>query len=208
MLSKGAPGVCARSVAHIRNAVFAMEQACRNNLPAKFFAWLVVNTSMVSFAFRGRSPAGGSRSIPQLMNYVRLNPMRRISSLVIVVAVLVAAALEADAAPLNKCVVNGTVTYQQGLCPATQPRKDPTLEELNAAEKKKRAAAASAATGAQPQAAPQRAAPSGRFSCDGRQYCSQMRSCDEARYFLANCPDPRLDGDGNGIPCEKQWCGR
>jgi hypothetical protein len=37
--------------------------------------------------------------------------------------------------PLNKCVVNGTVTYQQAACASTQPRKDPTLEELNAAQK-------------------------------------------------------------------------
>jgi len=43
--------------------------------------------------------------------------------------------------------------------------------------------------------------------CDGRQYCSQMNSCDEAKYFLAHCPNPRMDGDGDGIPCEGQWCG-
>lgn len=133
--------------------------------------------------------------------------MPKVSSL-LMIAVLLAAGFRAEAAPLNKCIVNGTVTYQQGPCAATGPRKDPTLEELNAAEKKKRAAAASAATGARTQAAPAATAPSGRFSCDGRQYCSQMKSCDEAKYFLANCPDPKMDGDGNGIPCEKQWCTR
>ncbi len=45
------------------------------------------------------------------------------------------------------------------------------------------------------------------YQCDGRKYCSQMTSCEEAKYFLKNCPDPRMDGDGDGIPCERQWCG-
>jgi len=45
-----------------------------------------------------------------------------------------------------------------------------------------------------------------QFSCDGRQYCSQMHSCSEAKFFLQNCPNPKMDGDMDGIPCEKQWC--
>jgi Tfp pilus assembly protein PilE len=52
------------------------------------------------------------------------------------------------------------------------------------------------------------------FKCDGRKYCSQMTSCAEAMYFLENCPGVRMDGSGpgqdgpgDGIPCEKQWCG-
>ncbi|MFL6710771.1 MAG: excalibur calcium-binding domain-containing protein [Massilia sp.] len=44
------------------------------------------------------------------------------------------------------------------------------------------------------------------FSCDGRKYCSQMRSCAEATYFLRNCPDTKMDGDHDGIPCEQQYC--
>lgn len=44
------------------------------------------------------------------------------------------------------------------------------------------------------------------FRCDGRQHCTQMRSCSEAKYFLANCPGVKMDGDGDGIPCEQQWC--
>jgi len=137
------------------------------------------------------------------------NLLRKFSSLCMF-AVLLGTGFRAEAAPVNKCVVNGAVTYQQGPCssPATEPRKEPTLEELNAAERKKRAAAApTGAEGRKPVASPA-ATTSARFSCDGRQYCSQMRSCDEARYFLANCPDPKLDGDGNGVPCEKQWCSR
>jgi hypothetical protein len=45
------------------------------------------------------------------------------------------------------------------------------------------------------------------FKCDGRTYCSQMRSCEEALFFLRNCPDVKMDGDNDGVPCEKQWCG-
>jgi len=44
------------------------------------------------------------------------------------------------------------------------------------------------------------------FRCDGRTYCSQMTSCAEAKYFLANCPAVNMDGDHDGIPCESQWC--
>jgi micrococcal nuclease len=44
------------------------------------------------------------------------------------------------------------------------------------------------------------------FRCDGRTYCSQMQSCAEATYFLKNCPGVKMDGNGDGVPCEKQWC--
>jgi len=44
------------------------------------------------------------------------------------------------------------------------------------------------------------------FRCDGRQHCSQMTSCGEAKFFLKNCPTVKMDGDGDGIPCEQQWC--
>lgn len=44
------------------------------------------------------------------------------------------------------------------------------------------------------------------FSCDGRQHCSQMTSCAEATYFSNNCPNTKMDGNNDGIPCEQQWC--
>jgi len=44
------------------------------------------------------------------------------------------------------------------------------------------------------------------FSCDGRTYCSQMTSCAEATFFLKNCLGTKMDGDNDGIPCERQWC--
>jgi hypothetical protein len=45
------------------------------------------------------------------------------------------------------------------------------------------------------------------FTCDGRTTCGQMTSCAEAEYFLRNCPDVEMDGNGDGEPCEMQWCG-
>lgn len=45
-----------------------------------------------------------------------------------------------------------------------------------------------------------------RVKCDGRKYCSQMTSCAEATAFLQQCPGTEMDGDGDGVPCESQWC--
>jgi hypothetical protein len=47
-----------------------------------------------------------------------------------------------------------------------------------------------------------------QFKCDGRIYCSQMTSCEEATFFLRNCPGVQMDGDNDGVPCERQWCKR
>jgi hypothetical protein len=44
------------------------------------------------------------------------------------------------------------------------------------------------------------------FKCDGRTRCSQMTSCAEATFFIRNCPDTKMDGDHDGVPCESQWC--
>ncbi len=44
-----------------------------------------------------------------------------------------------------------------------------------------------------------------RFVCDGRIYCSDMSSYEEARFFIENCPGTQMDGDGDGNPCEKQF---
>jgi len=54
-----------------------------------------------------------------------------------------------------------------------------------------------------PNAAPAAAT---RYVCDGRQHCSQMHSCEEATWFLRHCPNTKMDGEGDGIPCEQQWC--
>ncbi|CAM2801805.1 cold-shock protein [Pseudoalteromonas atlantica] len=41
------------------------------------------------------------------------------------------------------------------------------------------------------------------FTCDGRQHCSQMTSRAEAVFFINNCPNTKMDGDGDGDPCER-----
>ena len=43
---------------------------------------------------------------------------------------------------------------------------------------------------------------SNHFWCDGRQYCGQMTSRAEAEFFIRNCPNTKMDGDGDGVPCE------
>ncbi|MDR2251168.1 excalibur calcium-binding domain-containing protein [Acinetobacter sp.] len=40
------------------------------------------------------------------------------------------------------------------------------------------------------------------FHCDGREYCTQMHSLEEARWFVINCPNTKMDGDHDGEPCE------
>lgn len=46
-----------------------------------------------------------------------------------------------------------------------------------------------------------------QYSCQGKTYCSQMSSCEEAQFYQSNCSGTKMDGDGDGIPCEDQWCG-
>jgi len=43
------------------------------------------------------------------------------------------------------------------------------------------------------------------YQCDGRQYCSEMDSYEEAKFFLEHCPNVKMDGDNDGIPCERQF---
>lgn len=44
--------------------------------------------------------------------------------------------------------------------------------------------------------------------CGKKTHCSHMKSCEEAMAYLKKCPNQvKIDGDGDGIPCEKQHCG-
>mgnify|MGYP003625255308 CR=1 FL=1 len=56
-----------------------------------------------------------------------------------------------------------------------------------------------------PVSASKRALPS-PYTCSGKTYCSEMSSCEEATFYQTNCPGTKIDGDGDGIPCESQWC--
>ena len=40
------------------------------------------------------------------------------------------------------------------------------------------------------------------FECGTKRYCKEMASCEEAKYYLEHCGLSRLDGDGDGVPCE------
>jgi endonuclease YncB( thermonuclease family) len=39
--------------------------------------------------------------------------------------------------------------------------------------------------------------------CGNKKHCSEMSSCEEAKYYFAQCGVKSLDGDGDGVPCEK-----
>jgi hypothetical protein len=127
-----------------------------------------------------------------------------------------------------KCVVNGKTIYSTSKCAQdaeqfsidkdsdwtmkikarTAPREDASLNAVRslplpdetAGETSPQIAAASrhADTGA--------SSKNTRFACDGRNRCSQMSSCEEATFFLRNCPNQETDGDHDGVPCENQWC--
>jgi len=44
-----------------------------------------------------------------------------------------------------------------------------------------------------------------KFQCQGKVWCTEMRSYEEAVFYLRNCPGTKMDGDGDGIPCERQF---
>lgn len=134
-----------------------------------------------------------------------------ISTVSLVVLAGLAASSARAASPVYKCEADGQVTYQSSPCPSAQPRAQPTVQQLNAERLRRAQASAPAASSPAPDPQVHRGegpAAAGRYRCDGRQYCSQMTSCAEARYFLANCPGVKMDGDRNGVPCERQWCNR
>ncbi len=45
-----------------------------------------------------------------------------------------------------------------------------------------------------------------QYKCEGKVHCSEMTSCEEAAFYLHNCPGTKMDGDGDGKPCEDR-CG-
>jgi hypothetical protein len=154
------------------------------------------------------------------LRFTRLLALSMFKSIVAALALAQLLLPSAVATPVYKCSANGTVRYQEGPC---QPdsRKPPTIEELNAARQKQLGQEAQRPGSPKPQsgssAKPEAAvvapgkllASAGTtFKCDSRKHCSQMTSCAEAKYFLANCPGVKMDGDRDGIPCEEQFCGQ
>lgn len=49
---------------------------------------------------------------------------------------------------------------------------------------------------------PAPSADSGAFACGHKRTCKAMTGCAEARFYLTVCGLSRLDGDGDGMPCE------
>ena len=43
----------------------------------------------------------------------------------------------------------------------------------------------------------------GDYTCGAKHRCSQMRSCDEAHYYLTVCGVKALNPGGDGVPCER-----
>lgn len=44
---------------------------------------------------------------------------------------------------------------------------------------------------------------SGDYRCGAKRYCTEMTSCSEAMHHFTVCGLSRLDGDRDGVPCEK-----
>jgi deoxyribonuclease I len=41
------------------------------------------------------------------------------------------------------------------------------------------------------------------WTCGAKTTCGQMESCEEAMFYLTQCGVTRLDGDGDGVPCNR-----
>lgn len=65
----------------------------------------------------------------------------------------------------------------------------------------KRAAARTPSPSAAMVASPRQS--SSGFQCGTKTYCREMNSCEEAMFHLNRCGLSRLDGDSDGVPCEK-----
>ena len=46
-----------------------------------------------------------------------------------------------------------------------------------------------------------------KYVCGQKTKCPQMKSCEEAQFYLNECGVKRLDYDKDTIPCEKTHCG-
>jgi micrococcal nuclease len=47
----------------------------------------------------------------------------------------------------------------------------------------------------------------GDYTCGTKHHCSQMRSCNEAHYYLTACGVQALNPEGDGVPCKKLCMG-
>ena len=89
--------------------------------------------------------------------------------------------------------------YKSELGDATPPQVVPTAQVAHAAVAEDR-------SWIKPRDSQSGSVASSSSKCDGRTSCPQMTSCSEATYFIQHCPGTKMDGDGDGIACEDQWC--
>jgi|GEM_PF-725188 len=133
-----------------------------------------------------------------------------------------------NAAAAYKCVVNGKTIYSNSMCAEdakqfsidkdsdwtmklkvrTAPKEDARLNAINSlppsGEPTEEQAPQATVAANRPSAS--KSPKNDKFKCDGRDQCSQMTSCEEATFFLENCPNQYTDGNNDGVPCEIQWC--
>jgi len=101
----------------------------------------------------------------------------------------------------------GRVTFSDTAC-STKERESIDVDALRGEQLKRSSNAATSSIIGKPSQTKLN-----RYRCDGRTLCSQMTSCEEATFFINNCPNTKMDGGRkgerpDGIPCEKQWCGK
>lgn len=134
-----------------------------------------------------------------------------------------------NATAAYKCVVNGKTIYSNSMCAQdaqqfsvdkdsdwtmklkvrTAPKEDARLNAVRSLplpDKPAEQPAPQAAIESVSKPDSSKPAKNNKFSCDGRDHCSQMTSCEEATFFLENCLNQHTDGNNDGIPCEFQWC--
>ena len=68
---------------------------------------------------------------------------------------------------------------------------------------RKGSCAMSAAAPQQPPTGFNKAKSAGTFICGSKKYCREMTSCDEAKFYLTQCGVKTIDGNHDGVPCEK-----
>lgn len=134
---------------------------------------------------------------------------RRASMLCRLVAAagLVIAVSTASGQAVYRCEIKGKVSYSHEPCaeakaPATPPKQG---SDTSRGVSRNADTPHQGVMGA-PVPASNRPPAVSAFRCDGRLHCSQMTSCSEAKHFLKHCPGVKMDGDGDGVPCEQQWC--
>lgn len=128
----------------------------------------------------------------------------RSTTLIFLIGLLAMAGNATSAPAIYKCTVNGEVSYQSSPCPAGKKHRQEKMDKVISSPTSTPGVALSQGQG-QGQSAVT-APKTGGFKCDGRRHCSQMTSCEEATLFLRHCPGVEMDGNNDGVPCEKQWC--